>query len=58
MSYFWDFGRCKHCNWPHHFRCDVKAKPRWGRKATPARSWVFCGNCWMRTDLPTAEDKP
>jgi len=58
MSYFWNFGRCEHCNWPHHLRCDVEAKPKrwWRRQATPARSWVFCGNCGLRTTLPTQEN--
>lgn len=60
MSYFWNFGRCKHCNWPHHLRVDVAAKPRrwWRRSPAPARSYVFCGNCKLRTDLPTQENQP
>lgn len=59
MSYFWSFGRCSHCDWPHHVRVDRRYKPKrwWRRKAAPAASWVVCCNCGHSTEIDAGAAK-
>lgn len=50
--YFWSFGRCERCDWPHHLRVDVPARrKRWWRQDRDAYSVVFCCNCSKRTPI-------
>lgn len=57
MSYFYPFGRCRHCSWPHHVRVDLAAKPKrpWRSVPQPAQSYVQCCNCGLRTAIKALE---
>lgn len=59
MAYFYPFGKCRRCQWPHHWRVDVPAKPKrpWRRNARPAFSMAVCCNCGLRTPLTIEETK-
>lgn len=62
-GYFWSYGRCKHCGWPHHERFDVAARPDrrflwWRRDGHPARSVVVCCNCRKRTEIKPRKAGP
>ena len=55
-TYFWSFGRCRHCGWPHHMRRDVKSRPGrrflwWHRPERPGYSLAICCNCGRRTEI-------
>lgn len=52
-SYFWDFGRCKHCGWGSHLRQDHPEKRTLFRRRLkrPAMSIVWCHNCRTVTTI-------